>query len=89
MVRRKVMFQPSGKPQPETLDDYAIYVTTRFISAGQFYGDLSIVRKTDRRKLYPFDGAEPIGPFATVDSAREAAAARASMLVAADPKNPE
>ena len=88
MVRRKLMFQPSGKPQPETSDDYAIYVTTRLVSVGQFYGDLSIVRKTDARKLYPFEGAEPIGPFATVESARDAAA-RAAMLVAADIQNPE
>ncbi|MEM5291387.1 DUF6723 family protein [Paraburkholderia sabiae] len=83
------MVEPSGKSRPETADDYIIYVTTRFASAGRFFGELALVRTTDGRKLYPFEGSSPIGPFLTVDAARAAATAHGASLIEADLKNPE
>jgi hypothetical protein len=83
------LFEPSGKPRPETADDYVVYATTRFVSAGRFFGELALVRTTDGRKLYPFEGASPIGLFLAVDDARAAATAHGSLLIEADLKYPE
>jgi hypothetical protein len=47
------------------------------------------VRKTDGRLLFPFDGAEAIGPFETSDEARRAANARGQQIVASDIERPE
>ncbi len=89
MVRRKLLVKQTGKPRPDTADDYVIYVTTKFTATGRFFGELLLVRTTDGRKLYPFDGASPIGPFATVDDARAAATAHGASLIEADLRNPE
>jgi hypothetical protein len=89
MVRRKLAFKPSGKPRPDSPDDYVIYVTTRFAAAGRFFGELALVRRTDGRTLYPFDGAPPIGPFPTIETARAAATAQGTTLIEADLRNPE
>ncbi|MBP0594069.1 hypothetical protein J8I87_31215 [Paraburkholderia sp. LEh10] len=89
MVRRKLLVKQTGKSHPDTADDYVIYVTTKFFATGCFFGELLLVRTTDGRKLFPFEGASPIGPFATVDDARAAATAHGVFLIEADLKNPE
>jgi hypothetical protein len=89
MVRRKLRIVPTGKPRAETVDDYLIYVTAQRLPDGRFLGDLSLVRTTDGRQLYPFDGASAIGPFTTVEQAREAAVAHGKMLAEADIQSPE
>ncbi|MEC5406094.1 DUF6723 family protein [Paraburkholderia sp. MPAMCS5] len=96
MVRRKLHFHnsslralasPSGIPA--TASDYRIYPTYRRTAAGAFAGDLKVVRTTDDRLIFPYDGAPVIGPFDTALEAREAAARMGSEVVAADLLNPE
>ena len=69
-------------------DDYAVYASYR-PSSGRFVGTLKVVRLTDARLLYPFDGAEEIGPFESQNEAREAAVKRGTEIVRADLRCPE
>ncbi|MBW0446511.1 hypothetical protein EN871_05820 [bacterium M00.F.Ca.ET.228.01.1.1] len=96
MVRRKLHFQNSSlrahaSPAgiPATADDYRIYPTYRRTATGTFTGDLKVVRTTDDRVIFPYDGAPVIGPFETALEAREAAARKGAELVQADLLNPE
>jgi hypothetical protein len=68
--------------------DFAIYATYR-MAHGRFVGTLKVVRKTDGRLLFPFDGAPTIGPYDTKAAAVLAATALGAKLVKADLKNPE
>lgn len=52
-------------------------------------GTLKVVRLTDARSLYPFDGAEEIGPFPKVAAAKGAALARGPDIIRADLESPE
>lgn len=54
MVRRRLLVNPTGKFRPDTADDYVIHVTTKFSTAGRFFGELSLVRTLERspRKRY-------------------------------------
>ncbi|MEM5371951.1 DUF6723 family protein [Paraburkholderia azotifigens] len=79
---------PSQKDVPDSAEDYVAY-TTRFTPATGYFGMLSLVRTTDLRKLYPFNGASDIGPFQSVDAARDAANELAAKLIEADLKCPE
>ena len=72
----------------QSADDYAVYVSYR-PSLGRFVGTLKVVRLTDGRLLYPFEGAEEIGPFASRDVAREAAIKLGENIVRADLSSPE
>ncbi|ALE57372.1 hypothetical protein AC233_23080 [Burkholderia sp. HB1] len=96
MVRRKLHFRNSSlrdfaSPDgaPTTASDYRIYPTYRRTATGTFTGDLKVVRTTDDRVIFPYDGAPMIGPFETALEAREAAARKGAELVAADLLNPE
>ena len=68
--------------------DYAVYASYRPLS-GRFIGTLKVVRLTDARLLYPFAGAEELGPFNTKDAAKEAAVRRGNEIIDADLSNPE
>jgi hypothetical protein len=70
----------------EGFDIYASYVVN---ATGMHIGTLKVVRKRDKRVLYPFDGCEIIGPFASSEDARRAAEALGQRLVEADMANPE
>jgi hypothetical protein len=52
-------------------------------------GALKVVRKTDSRLLFPFDGAPTIGPFDDKEEALRAAVALGDEIVDADIANPE
>ncbi|CAL8481726.1 DUF6723 family protein [Caballeronia sp. S22] len=52
-------------------------------------GTLKVVRVTDGRLLFPFDGAEEIGPFDTREAAKSAATLRGREIVQADLRSPE
>lgn|GEM_PF-938314 len=69
-------------------DDYAVYASYRPHLSG-FVGTLKVVRLTDSRLLYPFEGADEIGPFPTQAAARAAAAQRGSDIVVGDLRTPE
>ncbi|MBT2789875.1 MULTISPECIES: DUF6723 family protein [Paraburkholderia] len=96
MVRRKLHFHNSSLRHPASPDgititasDYRIYPTYRRTVTGTFTGDLKVVRITDDRLIFPYDGAPMIGPFETALEAREAAARKGAEVVAADLLNPE
>ena len=72
----------------ESEADYAVYASYRTLS-GRFIGTLKVVRLTDARLLYPFAGAEELGPFNTKDAAKEAAVQRGQEIIRADLSNPE
>lgn len=56
---------------------------------GRFVGSLKVVRKTDSRLPFPFEGAPAIGPFDNKDEALGTAAALGAQIVEADIANPE
>jgi len=81
--------RPNGKLKPDTPEDYSVYVTTTRASIGGYVARLLVVRKTDCKKIFPFDGAPEIGPLPTVEEARQSAFALGGTIVEADLKNPE
>ncbi|MDR5740170.1 DUF6723 family protein [Caballeronia sp. LZ016] len=72
-----------------TEDDFVIYASYRGNSASGYYGTLKVVRTTDGKLLYPFEGAEQIGPFGSMADAISAAHFRGDMIVNGDLKSPE
>jgi hypothetical protein len=72
-----------------TLSDYRIYATYICTASGTFTGGLKVVRVTDGRILFPYDGAPEIGPFPDPSEAREAAMVEGNAVVAADLASPE
>ncbi|MDR5782048.1 hypothetical protein QCE63_21855 [Caballeronia sp. LZ065] len=70
----------------EGFDIYASYVVN---ATGMHIGTLKVVRKRDKRVLYPFDGCETIGPFESSEDARRAAEALGVRIVEADIAHPE
>ncbi|MDR5781211.1 hypothetical protein QCE63_17520 [Caballeronia sp. LZ065] len=70
-------------------DDFRIYASYRGSRATGFYGILKVVRATDGRLLYPFDGADDIGPFQTSADALGAARRRGDEIVSGDLARPE
>lgn len=72
-----------------TVDDFAIYASYRINGSRLYFGTLKVVRKTDSRLLFPFDGAPVIGPYSTKHEAVKAAQERGRLIVLADLENPE
>ncbi|WP_074169355.1 DUF6723 family protein [Caballeronia hypogeia] len=70
-------------------NDYAVYASYRPHHSGNFVGTLKVVRLTDGRLLYPFDGSDEIGPFSSASAARKAAEERAKEIIGADLRYPE
>jgi hypothetical protein len=70
-----------------SLEDFVIYASYRESSAG-FWGTLKVVRTTDKRVLFPFDGCPEFGPFFDAGRAVAAAQAFGEKLVAADILHP-
>ncbi|WP_144022100.1 DUF6723 family protein [Caballeronia sordidicola] len=64
-------------------------VATIRTGSDQHYGILKVVRRSDKRILFPFNGAPTIGPFPTWTEAHDAALATARKIVEDDLKNPE
>lgn len=93
MSRPKMVFSRaarlSSRPEGARESDYRIYATYRRTGSGAFIGDLKVVRTTDNKVLYPFDGAPTIGPFETASEAREAAQLQGDQMVALDLVCPE
>ncbi|SDR54104.1 hypothetical protein SAMN05443245_7352 [Paraburkholderia fungorum] len=93
MSRPKLLFAKAAirrcKSVPATRSDYRMYVSYRANRSGSFLGELKVVRMTDDRLLFPFDGAPSIGPFATPAEAREAAVSKGEEIISLDLENPE
>jgi hypothetical protein len=90
--RPKLVLFPARHVEPtpgHSADDFQIYASYRGSTASGFFGTLKVVRKTDGRLLFPFDGADTIGPFVTKAEAVAAALARGDAVVQADLERPE
>jgi hypothetical protein len=89
----KLVLYPTKKymaAQPGlTSEDFAIYASYRRGTATEYYGTLKVVRRTDSRLLYPFDGAPPLGPFTSKDEAVCAARNFGNAIVQGDIIRPE
>jgi hypothetical protein len=89
--RPKLVFFPSKCPQPtpgRSEEDYRVYASYRPGTSGRFMGTLKVVHVTDGRLLYPFHGAEAIGPFETREAAKNAAKQGGMEIVKADLRSP-
>lgn len=69
-------------------DKFKVVATTRTVN-DQHYGQLKVVRRSDKRTLFPFVGAPTLGPFPTWIEAQDAAMATARKIIEDDLKNPE
>lgn len=90
--RPKLVLFPTRRVLPApgaSEDDFHIYASYRGTSASGYYGTLKVVRKTDGRLLFPFDGADTIGPYPAKGEAIEAAQRRGDEVVRADLARPE
>ncbi|WP_405034144.1 DUF6723 family protein [Paraburkholderia terrae] len=56
---------------PHRVPSYAIHVATTNAAPQSFVGKLTVVRKTDGRKLCLFEGAPLIGPFKHLNPLRK------------------
>ncbi|WP_235024927.1 DUF6723 family protein [Caballeronia arvi] len=90
--RPELVFHPAGKSLPKPAvgrDDFHIYASYRGSKTAGFFGTLKVVRVTDGRLLYPFDGVDAIGRYSTKDEAIRAAQQRGEEIVSADLAYPE
>lgn len=89
----KLVLYPNRKDVPArpgtSREDFAIYASYRVATDGRFLGTLKVVRRTDGRLLFPFDGAEQLGPYLSKDDAIRAAREVAERVIAADLIAPE
>ncbi|KFX61914.1 DUF6723 family protein [Paraburkholderia fungorum] len=69
--------------------DFEIFATYHGTSDGRYVGGLKVIRKSDRKILFPFEGAPQIGPYATPAQAREAAVEYGRHIIATDRASPE
>lgn len=72
----------------QSVDQFAV-ATGFFERSKQFYGRLRIIRTTDRRLIYPYTGAEDLGPHRSAQEAIAAVQKLTEKIVAADLANPE
>ncbi len=80
-------FVPAIPGQSE--DDFAVDASARMRGYRRFFGTLRVVRKTDERVLFPFEGAPELGPYPTRDEALAAAQVYGEHIVEADLARPE
>ncbi|WP_087039577.1 DUF6723 family protein [Caballeronia arvi] len=86
----KLVFHPAGKSLPNPAvgrDDFHIYDS--YVGARRLGFQDVVVRVTDGRLLYPFDGADAVGRYSTKDEAIRAAQQRGEEIVGADLTYPE
>jgi hypothetical protein len=69
--------------------DFNVTASSRLAGYRRFFGVLNVVRKTDGKLLFPFDGAPDLGPYPTQIEALAAAQVYGEHIVAADLANPE
>jgi hypothetical protein len=83
----KTAFVPAVPAKSE--DDFDISAASKLAGYRRFFGVLRVVRKTDGRVLFPFDGAPDLGPFVTRNEALAAAQVYGEHIVASDLAHPE
>lgn len=83
----KSAFIPSVPAQSES--DFQVSASSKLAGYRRFFGVLSVIRKTDGRQLFPFDGAPELGPYVTKMEALAAAQVYGEHIVSSDLANPE
>lgn len=81
-------------PRPPTepsarFPGYLVVCSHRMTALGHFMARVEIRRERDGRRICPFEGWLPPGPFETREQANREAGQLAALLVAADIANPE
>jgi hypothetical protein len=69
--------------------DVEIFATSQRLVDGRYTGQLRVIRKADRKLLFPFDGAPMIGPYDTPQAARRGALDYGQEIASADRTTPE
>jgi len=85
-TRCRAILQPASPAR--SLADFRIYASYRG-GCDRFHGTLKVVRMTDKRALFPFEGCPEIGPFQDRQTAIDAARKYGEQLALGDLKNPE
>ncbi|CAH2783899.1 MAG: FIG00465815: hypothetical protein [uncultured Paraburkholderia sp.] len=70
-------------------EDFQITATSKLAGYKRFFGVLKVVRTTDGRVLFPFDGAPELGPYPTKLEAVAAAQVYGEHIVTSDFARPE
>ncbi|MEW9581059.1 DUF6723 family protein [Paraburkholderia sp. DGU8] len=70
-------------------DDFQVSATSKLAGYRRFFGVLKVVRTTDGRVLFPFEGAPELGPYATKLEAIAAAQVYGEYIVSSDLARPE
>ena len=70
-------------------ENYEIFASYYRCGDGRYGCKLRVVRKTDHKLIFPFDGAPQIGPYSTPEAARRAAIDYGKQIAAADRASPE
>lgn len=83
----KTGFIPSVPATSE--DDFNVSATSKLAGYRRFFGVLKVVRSTDGRVLFPFEGAPELGPYPTKLEAIAAAQVYGEHIVASDLARPE
>jgi hypothetical protein len=73
----------------KTESDFEVIAGSKLAGYRRFFGVLRVVRKTDGRQLFPFDGAPDLGPYPTKDEALAAAQVYGEHIVEVDLERPE
>jgi len=74
---------------PAQTADQFVVIASYVERSKQYYGKLRVTRSTDGRVIYPYEGAEEIGPFLTRPDAVAAAQLVGEKFVQSDLLNPE
>ncbi|NKJ48740.1 hypothetical protein CIC12_18745 [Burkholderia sp. SG-MS1] len=83
----KTVFIPSVPGTSE--DDFEVSAMSKMAGYRRFFGVLKVVRSTDGRVLFPFDGAPQLGPYPSRLEAIAAAQVYGEHIVASDLARPE
>jgi|HubBroStandDraft_6_1064221.scaffolds.fasta_scaffold2856141_1 hypothetical protein len=89
IVLSMTQLKSRGAGERMRAEDFAIYASYQINAGGLFVGTLKVIRKTDGRMLFPFQGAPVLGPYPTRQEARDAAVIHGEQIVAIDIADPE
>jgi hypothetical protein len=89
LVLSMAQLKSRGSGEAMHAEDFAVYASYQINAGGLFVGTLKVIRKTDGRMLFPFQGAPVLGPYPSRQEAREAAARHGDLIVQSDIVNPE
>ena len=89
IVLSMAQFKNRASGELMRVEDFEIYASYQINAGGLFVGTLKVIRKTDGRLLFPFQGSPILGPYPTRQEAREAAVRHGELIVQSDIAVPE